>query len=193
MDLKNILDKESNTDNINIGAEDIKEDLNKKEEGSEVIRTHKKPVQLRDIENRSSNTKRESSFATDEDIKDLLNEEKKNSLRRPWNKLDTGIKINRLKLFCQKERIENSLSDLEEETLSKILILACHSNKINRNTDVQYNTETCEIDLIKPLQFDESKRKYKLNIVTIGNKKNDKTKSKSQIDRFLKKSSKSNK
>ena len=64
------------------------------------------------------------------------------------------------------------------------------SFKSNRNTDVNYNTDTCEIETIKPLEFDEAKRKYKMNLITSGNRKNDKPKSKSQIDRFLKKSNK---
>tara|TARA_A100001037_G_scaffold117291_1_gene106768 strand:- start:3956 stop:4513 length:558 start_codon:yes stop_codon:yes gene_type:complete len=181
MDLKTILDKEI-TDNINAETKESDENM----EG--MVRAHKKPVQLRDIENRSTNTTRESNLDTDEAIKDFLKEEKMNSLKRPWNKLDQGMKINRLKLFCEKQKIENSLSESEEGILSKMLLLACHSNKINRNTDVQYDTETCEIISIKPLQFDESKRKYKIHQATNGSKKNDKPKSKSQIDRFLKKS-----
>ena len=187
MDLKNILDKEIYDDNISAEVKD-KEDIYNEKEG--MIRTHKKPIQLRDIENRSLNTKREPSFDTEEEIQGFLIEEKKNSLRKPWNKLDNGMKINRLKVFCDKQKIKHKLSENEKESLSKLLIVTCHSNKINRNTDVNYNTDTCEIETIKPLEFDEAKRKYKMNLITTGNRKNDKPKSKSQIDRFLKKSNK---
>ena len=85
MDLKNILDKEIYDDNISAEVKD-KEDIYNEKEG--MIRTHKKPIQLRDIENRSLNTKREPSFDTEEEIQGFLIEEKKNSLRKPWNKLD---------------------------------------------------------------------------------------------------------
>lgn len=189
MDLKNILDKEVNS-SIEAEIQDIGGGGGS---GSE-IRTHKKPVQLRDIENRSSSTNtRDSNFDTEEDINHFLREEKQNSLKKPWNKLDQGMKINRIKNFCENQQSQHKLSESEHSTLVKMLLLACHGNKINKNTDVNYNTETCEIESIKALQFDESKRKYKIVHQTNSSKKNDRPKSKSQIDRFLKKSNSSKK
>ena len=63
---------------------DLKGVLNEKDEEqtsekSTAVRVHKKPIQLRDIENRSSsNRKAVDSHETDEKIKKLLNKEKKN-------------------------------------------------------------------------------------------------------------------
>ena len=193
MDLKNILQNSSTCDDTTTTTKDkdIPSDKKNESENNEPIRMHKKPVQLRDIENRSSNTTRQSSlFDTEEDIKDFLINERKSSLKKQWNKLDIGMKIGRLKLFCEEEQKIKCLSEEEKEILSKMLIMACHSSKINRNTDVQYDTNECKIITIKPLVFDITKRKYTLNITSTSNKKNDKPKSKSQIDRFIKKSNK---
>ena len=76
------------------------EDNENKEES---IRVHKKPMQLRDIENRSSGNRRTvSSHESDERIKTLLNKEKKEIYLQTWNKLDNGMKIIRLKLYVEK-------------------------------------------------------------------------------------------
>ena len=86
MDLKNILQNSSTCDDTTTTTtkdKDIPSDKKNESENNEPIRMHKKPVQLRDIENRSSNTTRQSSlFDTEEDIKDFLINERKSSLKK---------------------------------------------------------------------------------------------------------------
>ena len=53
----------------------LKEDVPEKTKEEQTIRVHKKPMQLRDIESRSSNTNREHKIETPEQIKQLLNDE----------------------------------------------------------------------------------------------------------------------
>ena len=65
------------------------------------VRTHKKPMQLRDIESRSASNKHEN-INSDEDIKNILKKEKENIYKKKWNKLDLGLKINRLRLFIEQ-------------------------------------------------------------------------------------------
>jgi len=174
MDLKSVLNDKDNTS----------EKKNKGE--SQKLRVHKKPVQLRDIENRSTGTtKNESDLVSDEDIQRLLMNEKKNSLKKPWNKLDTGMKLNRIKLFVENQKETNNLSTEEYEKLKNMLIMTCQSGKINKNNDVNYNSETCEIVSIKSLKYDEEKKKYKL-IINEVKKTKGQTKSRSNIDRFIK-------
>ena len=87
---------------------DLKNVLNESEqEESKSIRKHKKPVQLRDIESRSAN-KRTDNIESDESISKMLDVEKGVSLKKPWNKLDTGLKLNRLKVFIENEIPLNS-------------------------------------------------------------------------------------
>ena len=158
----------------------------KDESESQKLRVHKKPVQLRDIENRSTGTsKNASELVSDEDIQRLLMNEKKNSLKKPWNKLDTGMKLNRIKLFVENQKETNNLSIEEYGKLKNMLIMTCQSGKINKNNDVNYNSETCEIESIKSLKYDEEKKKYKL-IINEVKKTKGQTKSRSNIDRFIK-------
>jgi len=174
---------------------DLKGVLNEKEEGGkkekslkddDVVRVHKKPIQLRDIENRSSTNRKTSlSHESDEKIKKLLNKEKKEYYKQAWNKLDNGMKINRLKLFVESEKEKNELDDNQSEILKTLLITACTSGKINKSSDIVYNKEEGIIEGIKILKYNESKKEYKLQY-NDSKKKHSSSKSKSNIDRFLK-------
>jgi hypothetical protein len=171
---------------------DLKVVLNEKEEeggGSgktDSVRVHKKPIQLRDIENRSSNNRKTSlSHESDEKIKKMLNKEKKQYYKQAWNKLDNGMKINRIKLFVESEKEKNALSEEEMESLKKLLITTCTSGKLNKSSDISYNKEEGYIENIKILKYIESTKEYKIQI-NENKKKQSSSKSKSNIDRFLK-------
>jgi len=172
---------------------DLKVVLNEKDEKEEggggktdSVRVHKKPIQLRDIENRSSNNRKTSlSHESDEKIKKMLNREKKQYYKQAWNKLDNGMKINRIKLFVESEKEKNALSEEEMESLKKLLITTCTSGKLNKSSDISYNKEEGYIENIKILKYIESTKEYKIQI-NENKKKQTSSKSKSNIDRFLK-------
>ena len=170
MDLKNVL---------NENQEEKPDDVN--------IRKHKKPIQLRDIENRSASNRKsgnvETALESDEQIKELLEKEKEEIYKQSWNKLDNGLKINRLKKFIENEKLEKNLNDEKEQQLTKILISACRSNKLNKNTDVVYDKDSCQITNIRILKYE--KNKYHLEIADV-KKSKPSGKSKSNIERLLK-------
>lgn len=179
MDLKGVLNEKE---------EDGKKEQSPKDHGA--VRVHKKPIQLRDIENRSStNRKTGLSHESDEKIKKLLNKEKKQYYKQAWNKLDNGMKINRLKLFVESEKEKNELDDTQGERLKTLLITSCTSGKLNKSSDIVYNKEEGVIEGIKILKYNESKKEYKLQY-NDSKKKHSSSKSKSNIDRFLKPSKK---
>ena len=173
---------------------DLKVVLNEKEEGSNgkdedttAVRVHKKPIQLRDIENRSAGNRRIGlSHESDEKIKKMLNKEKTTCLKQPWNKLDNGMKINRIKIFVDSEKEKNNLNDKESENLRKLLITTCTSGKLNKSSDISYNRDDAIIESIKILKYNEDTKEYKIQI-NESKKKQSSSKSKSNIDRFLKK------
>ena len=161
MDLKGVLNEKDSA------PEPEKEQPDK----DSAVRVHKKPIQLRDIENRSSSNRKTSlSHESDEKIKKLLHKEKKQYYKQPWNKLDNGMKINRLKHFCESQKEKNSLSDKEFETLKKLLITSCTSGKLNKSSDIVYNKEEGFIESIKILKYTEETKHIKYNIVKIRKK-----------------------
>ena len=151
------------------------------------IRVHKKPMQLRDIENRSSNNRRNNLFhESDEEIKSLLIKEKKEIYKQTWNKLDNGMKINRLKEYINEEEKNKKLNGIQKENLRKLLMDALKGNRLTKNTDVNYSKEDGKIICIKHLKWNEEIEGYQLEKVEIvKNKSSTVSKSKSNIDRFL--------
>tara|TARA_Y100000590_G_scaffold470214_1_gene662808 strand:+ start:1524 stop:2033 length:510 start_codon:yes stop_codon:yes gene_type:complete len=148
------------------------------------IRKHKKPIQLRDIENRSSN-RFTSKTETPENIKNLLNKEKNHIFKQPWNRLDNGMKLNRLRLFTDLEAKQRKLTKDQQENLRKLLNDALQNNKLNKNTDVIYDKSNSKIIEIKPLSFINNK--YSLSFNETIKKIKKINKSKTNIERFLKK------
>ena len=61
--------------------------------------------------------------------------EKKNSLKKPWNKLDTGMKLNRIKLFVENQKETNNLSTEEYEK---------HFTKDAESAAIEYNNYSSE-------------------------------------------------
>lgn len=165
-DLKNVL-------------KDEKKEVKKEEE---TIRVHKKPMQLRDIETRSLNTNRQHKVETPENINKFINKEKDQIFKQSWNRLDTGMKLNRLRLFSEQIAKEEKLSKEKQEELRKILVDACRSNKLNKISDINYDKEECKIISIKNLDVKGNKISFKTNDVKKAKKT---TKSKSNIDRLL--------
>ena len=164
MDLKNILNDEPN--------ETSKKSVPKK---------HKKPVQLRDIE--SNNFKQLGlRMESNDEMRSLLNKEKKEVLKQPWNKLDTGMKLSRIKLFVEKEVEERELNDTTRDELQIMLISACRSNKLSKNTEIIYDREKCLIEKIKILKYEN--QKYSLQ-TTETKKSKSSTKSRSNIERLI--------
>ena len=104
---------------------------------------------------------------------------------QPWNKLDKGVKMNRLLLFIQSQKEDNELSDQQTKDLKNLLFKGCESGLFNKISDVKYDTEKALIESIKQLEFNESSKKYKLK--TGGTKNRSVSKSRSNIDRLTKK------
>ena len=103
----------------------------------------------------------------------------------PWNKLEKGSKMNRLLLFITQEEDERQLTESQKNELKKLLFKACESGCLNKTTDVKYDMETGLIETLKHLEFNESSKKYKLK--TGGTKSRSVSKSRSNIDRLMKK------
>ena len=178
MDLKCVLDEAPE-----------KKELKKDDQSVENIRVHKKPIQLRDIENRSSNKRRvKTNHESEEQIKDLLSKEKEEVYKQNWNKLDLGMKINRLKIHLDELEIKHSLNGEQKEKLRILLMASCNAGILNKNSEITYNNEECKIVCIKNLTLNEETKEFKLETLeTNKSKVSSSSKSKSNIDRFLKK------
>ena len=129
--------------------------------------TNSHSVEFKNIEFRSQKYKNsqilkreKQKIADTEKVKEYLENDKLNVFKRPWNKLETGLKKNRLTLFIDKEQSNRNLSNIDKLSLKEILYCALKKNKLNKN-DIQYNEKEGFIENISILEFKENE-KYNL-------------------------------
>ncbi len=129
----------------------------------------------------------------EEDVKDVKDVEDVEDVKEkidprftlPWNKLEKGVKMNRLLIFIQSQREEHKLTEQQAKELKNLLFKACENGLFNKISDVEYDESKAEIKSIKNLEFNESSKKYKIK--TGGTKNRSVSKSRSNIDRLTKK------
>jgi len=119
-----------------------------------------------------------------DEIEDIVKEDPNKRFMKPWNKLEKGMKLNRIIQFVETETDEKELSVDQSKELKNILFRACDSGLLNKLTEVNYNEEEACIISFKSLEFNEETNKYKIK--TVSSKHRPNTKSKSNIDRLLK-------
>ena len=158
MDLKNILSGDEKSENINI----------------------KKKTKY--VPNISTNQNDTNNYSNKSEIDDLLEKEKNNMYKNPWNKLDNTTKNNLFKKYILLEKESHSLDEDQTSNLHNLLIK--NIKKINKNSDVDYNSEEGILNKIHILIFDENNKSFTLNFAQ--KKSKSATKSKSNLDKFMK-------
>ena len=158
MDLKNILKGDENSENINI----------------------KKKTKY--VPNISNNQNDSNNYSNKSEIDELLEQEKNNLYKNPWNKLDNTTKNNLFKKYIILEKESHSLDDNQTSVLHNLLIK--NIKKINKISDVDYNSEEGVLNAIHILKFNEDNKSFTLNFAQ--KKSKSATKSKSNLDKFMK-------
>lgn len=122
---------------------------------------------------------------TDTNETPCLEEER---FQHPWSKLDKGSKLNRLSLFTKMEKLTHELSDTQEEALKIQVTQLFSCGHLNRNTDVDYNTEEMKITNITNLSFDTETKTYTFVKPVVKKSKSKTSSSKSRIERHFSRS-----
>ena len=100
-------------------------------------------------------------------IEEFIDSKRINIYSRPWNKLEIKLKKNKLLEFIEQEKIDNKINDKTLEKLRKILIRMLVRDKLNKASDLNYDTTECKIISIKNLQYDSETETYKWKSETI--------------------------
>tara|TARA_B100000900_G_scaffold408821_1_gene423706 strand:- start:258 stop:635 length:378 start_codon:yes stop_codon:yes gene_type:complete len=123
-----------------------------------------------------------------------MSEEKQDScleeerFQHSWSKLDKGSKLNRLSLFTKMEKLTHELSDTQEEALKIQVTQLFSCGHLNRNTDVDYNTDEMKITKITNLSFDTESKTYTFAKPVVKKSKSKTSSSKSRIERHFSRS-----
>lgn len=81
----------------------------------------------------------------------FLNAQADNAYRRPWHRLEHGLRLNRLRLFVEEEAQRTSYSAEEKERLYNLLVKALDRKLLNSKNNVLYDVEAERITEVKGL------------------------------------------
>jgi hypothetical protein len=71
--------------------------------------------------------------------------------KKPWHRLEPGLRLNRLRFFVEKFALARSLKPTESASLLQVLKDAFYKKLLNSKTSIIYDIEKEEIVEIKPL------------------------------------------
>lgn len=93
------------------------------------------------------------SYGMNTGLVNFLNHNASQAYKRPWHRLERGLRLNRLSKFIQGEKKKWSLSKEDTEYLTNILQKSLEKKLLNSKTAVVYNLDTEEIDEIRGLVY----------------------------------------
>ena len=88
---------------------------------------------------------------------DLIHEQNQ-MLNRPWNKLEKGLKINRIKEYIKRSNDNWGLNISNLSKLEKLIIEKIHRKMLTKKNDVLYNEEEGIILSIPTMKFTKDEK-----------------------------------
>lgn len=103
------------------------------------------------------NKEMQNIFNPNKNIKSLftaLDNERDQLFYNVWNKLEKGIKLNRLLDYLYRKSIEYNMDQDIIEKNKQMLLLIFNENNFNKLSDVKYNSELGEIESLHKINID---------------------------------------
>ena len=100
---------------------------------------------------RRSHTVNEDQVGFYEKTIQMLNQDVTTALKRPWHKLERGLRIGRLREFVAREKERLKLSTEDSDTLFKLLLKGLDRKLLSSKAAVTYEPEVEQITEIKGL------------------------------------------
>jgi hypothetical protein len=95
-------------------------------------------------------------FAVNESLARLIESEAASAYKKPWHRLERGLRLNRLRLFVKELGEKRGLKETERLALFGLLSKALDKKILNSKAAVDYDPETEAIREIKPLVMHQS-------------------------------------
>ena len=92
-------------------------------------------------------------YGENPNLESFLDTNASEAYRRPWHRLERGLRLNRLRMFILKEKAKLSLSDPDTEYLTNLLQKSLANKLLNSKSAVVYSIEAQEILEIKGLVY----------------------------------------
>ena len=95
----------------------------------------------------------QESFGENPNLVSFLDTNASDAFRRPWHRLERGLRLNRIRLFIASEKTKLNLSDPDTDYLTNLLHKSLDKKLLNSKSAVVYNVEAQEIQEIKGLVY----------------------------------------
>lgn len=90
-------------------------------------------------------------YSLNEGLQELLKKESEVAFKKPWHRLERGMRLNRLRLFADSMKDSKGLQDLETQSLLQLLTKSLDKKMLNSKNSVIYDFESERILEIKNL------------------------------------------
>jgi hypothetical protein len=95
-------------------------------------------------------------FAINESLQRIIEAEAGSAYKKPWHRLERGLRLNRLRAFSEDLAQKRGLKDAERTALLSLLTKSLDKKLLNSKTAVEYDMEEEQIKEIKPLVMHQS-------------------------------------
>lgn len=93
------------------------------------------------------------SYGLNTGLEQFLNLNASEAYKRPWHRLERGLRLNRIRKFIEAETARMNLAAADVEHLTNLLHRALDKKLLNSKTAVIYDQEKEEIQEIKGLMY----------------------------------------
>jgi len=90
-------------------------------------------------------------FGLNVPLEEMIATEAGSAYKKPWHRLERGLRLNRLRMFVEDISTKRSLKAEEKEALLQLLMKSLDKKLLNSKTAVEYDQEEQVIKEIKPL------------------------------------------
>jgi hypothetical protein len=92
-----------------------------------------------------------TDYSLNAPLESMLQSEAGQAYRKPWHRLERGLRLNRLRSFVETLSTTRGLNQKESTALLQLLVKALDKKLLNSKTSILYDPEKEEITEIKPL------------------------------------------
>jgi len=93
-------------------------------------------------------------------IDDIVNNDKFNNEKIPWNRLNKAIKLIKINKFIEEYCKTNKLNDVEKKNLEELLYDSLNKRLLQKTKDITYDKSTESIKNIPNLIFNKNLKKF---------------------------------
>jgi hypothetical protein len=92
-----------------------------------------------------------TDYSINQELQGLLQKESEVAFKKPWHRLERGMRLNRLRLFTEGMKDSKGLQDSESSILLQLLTKSLDKKQLNSKNSVVYDIDSEKILEIKSL------------------------------------------